>query len=95
MPAAVRADSQDEAGPETELEPRVRAVVAGRRLDDQPGLAGEADRHDQVREVVALALDHSRAKRADQLQADLVALHRLDSVPEELQLKPISSGSAA
>jgi hypothetical protein len=76
LAGAVRADRQDEAWTETQLEPRVRAVVAEReRLDNQPGLAGEADRHDQVREVVALALDHSRAKRADQLQADLVALH--------------------
>jgi hypothetical protein len=76
LAGAVRADRQDEAWTKAQLEPRVRAVVAEReRLDNQPGLAGEADRHDQVREVVALALDHSRAKRADQLQADLVALH--------------------
>jgi hypothetical protein len=60
---SIRADRQDEARLELELEARVRAVVAEReRLDDQPGLAGEADRHDQVREVVTLALDHRGPK---------------------------------
>ena len=38
LAGAVRADRQDEARAEAELEPRVRAVVAEReRLDDQPG----------------------------------------------------------
>jgi hypothetical protein len=38
LAGAVRADRQDEARSEVELEPRVRAVVAEReRLDDQPG----------------------------------------------------------
>ena len=41
LAGAVRADRQNEARPEIELEPRVRAVIAEReRLDDQPGLAG-------------------------------------------------------
>src|SRR5919197_2611330 len=51
-------------------------------------LPRQTDRHDQVQEVVALALEHGRPQRADQLQPQRLAGDRLDPVPQELGVEP-------
>ena len=43
-------------------------------------LTRQADRHDEIREVVALALQHGRPQRADQLEPHVVAVHRLSEL---------------
>src|SRR5213078_1306752 len=50
--------------------------------------ARQADRHDQVREVVALGGDETRAQRADQLEFDLLRLDRIEPVTQELRVEP-------
>ena len=49
--------------------------------------AGQPDRHDQVEEVVALAVEKPRPQRADQLQPRGVVGHRLEPVAEELRVE--------
>ena len=73
-------------GRRLELEPLVRPEVRERELSTTrlDGSAGQADRHDEVREVVALALDHGRPQRADQLEAHVVAVDRLEPVAQEV-----------
>src|SRR6266516_6378326 len=49
--------------------------------------ARQADRHDQVPEVVALGGDETGAERADQLELDLLCLDRLKAVTQELRVE--------
>src|SRR5262249_17857296 len=46
--------------------------------------AGQTDRHDQVRVVRRVALEHRGAKRADQLHEHRLRVDRLEAVPQEL-----------
>src|SRR5579884_2408626 len=80
---SVRTHGEHEAGTKLQREPLVRPERCEmNRLDDQ--LAGQADRHHEVCEVVALALQDRRPQRADQLQPHVVAVHRLEAVAEEV-----------